>query len=1677
MAPTSTTSSRIPTRSTKPSTSTTAPPANNENLPLASRSSLRPPSATTSKPSRETRASRSPSFTTTPVAIEISVQLPSSDGGGGGFARNDDDVNEQDAPLRNRSTSVVDDNGRESLNRVTSATKEKLPLKNSLLPVPTISTTSTSTTSTSTRRRRSSISRSRSKSRSKSPLDLPPSKPTYATLTSRRRSAAAALRRQQQQQETEEVQEGVTEEKKQKEMKKKGRGEGRQSKSQVLIEEGPTREGTRGEMGREETPQTVSQELVQEEQVRESTRGGDQAVVEEEEPVQEGYELEPEGEGFDWGGFEAEDVQQDYRGEEVELVEQERDEVRSEGNQTTLNQNEAVAVDFGSDDEEENECRQQMEEAETREAQEEGTTDEKEERQGSEEDRKDFPLLQDQLSSSPEPIPEAASGPVPDHDDDLPFADQPRYSPQRSTSREETPPLFGGLKEGQSYSQIFAPLSPNTTGEFDEVEPIRYGSFEPPEILVEEKQEEVEEEAPIPQVELESVTRSSLPPSPSIESPAQPEPIIDGEEEETTESLRPTPSRFRSQTPLSPAYLKFEHEVSLRASTPQGSSSSTLIPSTFLSPSSFLSRTFSRARTRSGTPIDHHQPQESNPIQIPQLEFVPLPSPRRLRLPTRSPSLAPPPTTNRVSRKPSPLSSAPAAAPAQEWTRGPAFFRSSSFSPPPVKSSFDRKGKGKASDQDQREEVEREEEEEESREYWKAGAMTVTSPHVSERGKSADLEEEEEVSRQGSIGGSRERGQGQSSIPPPTPSKDRRPLDQEQDDDDTSMRSLRGSLRSRKTSAASTSISSSSQSSPPRSPPPPPPTIELETFDDDDGDDRMISPSPSSSPVQSIRSIEMSISPAGSPTSQTSDKKLPATPPPQLNVEGEGDEHMSSPSPARTLPSPRNVDVSPVSSEGVKSLRRSPSRLEELVEAGRGKLTGLLSFGGIGAGLGTKKDVEGKESGSIPREAEASTSKTLLEDQAQTTSGIDSRQKEREEEEEDDQDQPFPLDSTRHSLAASTSTKPRQSQTTANESIFSNFSTYSHANSTSRRSLRARNHSHSSLPVIEISSTDAKAAARAAAILKVYHKYVEQGIEGGLARDEASRVIREAEKRGLEAEEEEDDEEEEELRTLLFDAEEEVRVTFGRGLSVDTQERSPNSRSPEEQAGSREEEEEADEEDEVRSVLLSDRSQSPATTQRALAPSVASTTESHSRSRSVSNESLSGFSSVVGERWTSQEWRRLEQSLVEAKRRLKGEGREIGTVEVVEAFLRRWGVSREECQGDWEWDKLLVRVEAIKARRAKDVREHRATSQVSALSVASSVQSRNSSVAADEGSSVGAVTEEEGERTVSPVRTVIKEEEQSDHGSDSGASSEEDEHDEDGTRDLQDDTFFASNRRLRRTRRTSMPHTRLPTALSNPRLAHIYDDAPAPEKPRLPIKELLQRGESTEPVPSVVVESDPESTPEPPNRDREDEEASRPASSAQRLFSYLGSFVRRSPGPSPTSSKFAPTSSISPSPEPETEMSETRLRPPPVVTPQPTSPSADETLPPVSNRKIRPLPHSQDQTTARTPVASTSHSSTSLDVPAPASRSIRRRRSSGEEGKVWEAVVAIEEAESSREEEEARVVELLKTGSAKRKASGGDLRRKVQRGDGKGKEKAKAKGKERAVELEGEEVGGEGPGR
>ncbi|SCV72048.1 BQ2448_4742 [Microbotryum intermedium] len=67
----------------------------------------------------------------------------------------------------------------------------------------------------------------------------------------------------------------------------------------------------------------------------------------------------------------------------------------------------------------------------------------------------------------------------------------------------------------------------------------------------------------------------------------------------------------------------------------------------------------------------------------------------------------------------------------------------------------------------------------------------------------------------------------------------------------------------------------------------------------------------------------------------------------------------------------------------------------------------------------------------------------------------------------------------------------------------------------SQSSHRAPRPSHPTLPVVEITSTDPQAAARAAAILKVYHSYVEQGLSVQLPPVEGPPVVDENDVRRL----------------------------------------------------------------------------------------------------------------------------------------------------------------------------------------------------------------------------------------------------------------------------------------------------------------------------------------------------------------------------------------------------------------------------------------------------------------------------------------------------------------------------------------------------------------------------------
>ncbi|BGP02443.1 hypothetical protein NBRC10513v2_006088 [Rhodotorula toruloides] len=924
----------------------------------------------------------------------------------------------------------------------------------------------------------------------------------------------------------------------------------------------------------------------------------------------------------------------------------------------------------------------------------------------------------------------------------------------------------------------------------------------------------------------------------------------------------------------------------------------------------------------------------------------------------RFPSLAP--SSHAASPAPLPPSSAKA------WTRGPAFFRSSSFSPPP------HAGLARTATLYERNSRLRGGEVEQSREYHQFAGLEASSPMV----ESVKAVEE-------NVAGS---GEGS---------------EEDEDDEEVVLVGQESQVLER-----SRSKSASPDASPPpptvadRSASSPSPVDEVQEVDAIDNDERMASPAASmrsfASPARSANGDVLMSSPAASIRSVV----------------------MASPSLDR-----RQQESTPASKKGKERASLSPlrsvggsplkARIGEFVEGGRTKLQGLL----FGPRASTPR-VEDESSAGNAGEVVSPPVEPARGEQTQTV------------EQDEDEDGPFsrPHLHPQSRTLAPDLTFPTLSHSRSNASLASNTST---------RSSRRRRPSHPSLPVIEVSSTDARAAARAAAILKIYHKYVEQGIESvPTEKGDASQ-----EQGALE----EDEEDEEELRTLLLDAEDEVREQIPLGKS-------------------------------------------PAVAASATAQPV-ETVAAPARSE---RDSTAGLSSVVGERWTSQEWRRLEQTLVELGRRQRRGtsvvsvsmtsesiaaasviGEDVETEDVVEAFLRKWGVSRDECVGEWAWDKLVVRVDALKARRAKDARSRRAESAASSVRpVPALAQSRQEPLEAELRRASSPAEQEDSQDDTPDALVGVKAEPTSDDEERHSASAS-DEAGESSSADEHDETFFApsSSRRERRIRRESIEAVYLPTALANPALRHLYDDTP-PEKPKVPLQDTT-RDESPSPG-SDANASDSvgsrESTPSQP-----DAPSNKFPGSASRLFSYLGSFVRRSPAPSPSSTRATAPASASASPGPE--MQQIRLSSA-LVTPQfaetskpyPPIPSAisGKPLPHLKDRKILPLPPSHfprdadDSGDMFSPVASTSR--VTLDEDANEStlslgrQPTRRRRSSGngERSRVWDVVNAIEEAESSREEEEARIIELLQTsgGGAKRRAAGGDLRQ--QEGDDpKGKGKAK----------------------
>jgi len=799
----------------------------------------------------------------------------------------------------------------------------------------------------------------------------------------------------------------------------------------------------------------------------------------------------------------------------------------------------------------------------------------------------------------------------------------------------EPTPGFGGARRrsvdgaagagaGARSRPSYPPLSPNTTGEFDSQCPVRLGS--------------------------------SPPPSPS------PGASHDGELGGEAARGRPASSEWRDEVD---ADVKDEDDVTEdaflapRRSTPVPSTSTsaarTSATTSTSTPSNLLFLSAYRSPSPAISPILRSGGPSHSPHR-PQLNFVspsknrdhltnlvvPSPSSAHARTQSRSPSPLAAPSSSAAAAaaasapagRPSPGPSPGAQHARSTWTRGPAFFRSSSFSPP-AHAALPRTATLHARRPGQSQEARDEDEAEGSREYHRYADLTATSPmpvgeeeggaSARERAQEEERDEEGEaevvvvgleperlereqgrarsLSRSASPASGSASASAQSSsqdkdeVGPPTPAKDRHsspaapaanlvsPAHVDDDEAMASPSSSTSSTRSRRSSLASPARSIN-------------------------GDVLMSSPSPRNSPV-----VAAGARSPGSPSPSASvahehgrDKpQQPAATPGRRLLGDQDDTRMASPSPAR--------QGSPLK-----------ARIDELVGGGRTKLQGLL----FGPRASTPRDAQ----------AEAAEVDEGVRDAAQAHN--EPARRVHAEEQDDVDDEPFQLQSAPTKAPRSRAPASVADSTFTSLSHSRSHASFASSTSTSTSHQRRRRPSHPTLPVIEITSTDPRAAARAAAILKVHHKYVEQGFTAVDAARAAASAFDAAEAAG---EQDGDSEDDEELRTLLLDAEDELR------------------------------------------------DQAPHAARSASASTVAPSMTS---------------AAVAGVRWTSHEWRKLEQALVELGRRqrratsaassmgarsMRSEsiamasviGDECEPEAVVEAFLRSVGVTREQCVGEWAW--------------------------------------------------------------------------------------------------------------------------------------------------------------------------------------------------------------------------------------------------------------------------------------------------------------------------------------------------------------------------------------------------------
>ncbi|KAK4047973.1 hypothetical protein OIO90_006011 [Microbotryomycetes sp. JL221] len=497
------------------------------------------------------------------------------------------------------------------------------------------------------------------------------------------------------------------------------------------------------------------------------------------------------------------------------------------------------------------------------------------------------------------------------------------------------------------------------------------------------------------------------------------------------------------------------------------------------------------------------------------------------------------------------------------------------------------------------------------------------------------------------------------------------------------------------------------------------------------------------------------------------------------------------------------------------------------------------------------------------------------------------------------------------------------------------------AASTLRRHHTPRAVSATGAPIVSVSSTDPRAAARAAAILKLYHDYVDQGLEvpESVLRDVG---IRRSAIKGKPIVDKD-----EQGQELMREAVEDLMNVRGDGSPRDLM------------------------------VAI------------AAGDSVRKAKQRHDEIVSQSNDVNHTAS------WSTKDWRRLEMTIVEEVK----EGRATSIYDVdVEAIVRKFvgssSVARQPANSDWTPEMLSARVRAIQKRRQRDAEKRLANQSV--MDSTSSVRYRTL----------------EDELANTHEQAPAGEEHESSEDSD----------DEEEGYNVEDDTFFE------RARPSSMV---APPALAGSRFSHLYD-APV-SKPRAPIILDQQQTASTSksPVPT------------------------KPPSPVKQLASYLGSLVGRSStlremSKEESAQRESKASAVSSFFSPSTASTQSRkiapLRSSNSTAAGQSTPAQQKSDAPATRlfqSAPRPRPHvleaarTFDESTARRrkSLAALDKRRRSSLLQSDGDKTIEQhdqslvnesgtlRRSSS--GKVWCQVVALEEAESSREEEQARVLELM----------------------------------------------------